>query len=72
MTKAELWGKKLVLADSLDSETVKNVLRAAEPEIISRKREGEVTLIEFVDGSFLRASPLDTPLGTKGLFEWSQ
>ena len=72
MTRAEFWGRKLLLADSLNSETVRNMLKAAKPEVVSNTTVDGVTIMEFVDQSFLRATPVDTPLGTKGLVEWTE
>lgn len=73
MSRAEFWGRKLLLADSLGTETVRNLLNTAEAEIVSRKQlEGEVTIIEFTDGSFLRARPFDTPNNKMGWVDWTK
>jgi hypothetical protein len=72
MTRAEFWGRKILLADPLGLATVRNLMNAASPEIVSKKHlEGGVTLIEFVDGSFLKASPVDAPGNNMGLVEWT-
>lgn len=72
MTRAEFWGRKILLADTLSLPTVRNVLNAADPEIVSRKHlDGGITLIEFTDGSFLRARPAEG-INNMGLVEWTK
>lgn len=70
MTRAKFWGRKLLLADSLNSETVRNVMGAAQPEIVSKTETDGVILIGFTDGSFLRTRPV---FGTgMGMIEWTE
>jgi hypothetical protein len=72
MTRAEFWGRKILLADSLGLEAVKNLLNAASPEVVSIKHlDGGVTLREFADGSFLRSRPFKE-LGNMGWLEWTE
>ena len=73
MTRAEFWGRKILLADPLGLPTVKNLLNAASPEVVSIKHlEGEITLMEFTDGSFLKTSPVGVLNKKMGLVEWTE
>jgi hypothetical protein len=73
MSRAEFWGKKLLLAESLGTESVKAWLVAIEPEVVSFTKDGEGVIIrEFSDGSFLRAQPFDLLGNKKGWVDWTK
>ena len=71
MTRAQFWGEKILTADKISQQAVRNCWDGARVEIVNTWTENDVTFHRFTDGSVIKATPVELSDGSFGHITWT-